>query len=150
MYSCIIRNTVIQSQILFLMLFQQWLKSIFSSNFHERYIQKKLIIIQSFSEKFSWKAPYSLSGRARYVFLWDQSLTKVWSIAYTAQCWNKYLTSAVMNLVQRVSEVLNQPAKHTCFSFLIFFFHFKIPPCFIQQQYLWNIAIQPVVGCSHI
>ena len=22
-----------------------------------------------------------------------------------------------------------------------------IPPCFVYQQYLWNIAIQPVVGC---
>ena len=26
--------------------------------------------------------------------------------------------------------------------------YFIIPPYFIQQQYLWNIAIQPAVGCS--
>ena len=25
-----------------------------------------------------------------------------------------------------------------------------IPPCFVQQQYLWNIALQPSVGCYNI
>ena len=27
---------------------------------------------------------------------------------------------------------------------------FMIPPCFIKQQYLWNNAIQPAVGCSDL
>ena len=25
-----------------------------------------------------------------------------------------------------------------------------IPPCFVQQQYLWDITIQPVVGCYNL
>ena len=25
-----------------------------------------------------------------------------------------------------------------------------IPPCFISQQYMWNIAVQPTVGCSDL
>ena len=33
---------------------------------------------------------------------------------------------------------------------VLWYFDILIPPCFVWKQYLWNVALQPPVGCCNV